>query len=273
MVQQLPSSNLEQLIQKEAHIDAKESKNKKEIFNYIGEHAKVIRHPYRLLITGRSTLGKTTLATQVMCHLLLCDVKRIFVCCPTFNMQDTLKEFRNVPGAFTKDNVFTNVDEEAFDTISEIIEKTPDIPTLLFVDDSGSERSTNRGSKGSFARLCIAAPHLNLSIVGVFQYMKMVTNQMRYNCEGLVSFIPCSIFDVDYIYQEFNPCATDADSKKVVRAALRKAYEERRFCFISREKWTGKVLYHAGFDKLLDLENEQPKIETVSNETTFGYCS
>jgi len=227
----------------------------KVIINYLGPYSKVIQHPVRLLVTGRSTLGKTTLSTQVICHNLMHSVNRVFAACPTFWMQEQLAPLRSIQGAFTKDNVFTTVDDDVFGTICDILEASPHIPTLLFVDDSGSERSTNRGTKGHFARLCIAAPHLNLSIIGVFQYMKMVSNQMRYNCEGLVSFIPCSIHDVKYIYEEFNPCATNPNSLAIVQQALKSAYEERRFAFIWREKFTGKVLFHAGFDKKINLIN------------------
>lgn len=227
----------------------------KEIINYIGIYADELQHPVRLLITGRSTLGKSTLAQQFICQKIMKNVNRCFACCPTFWMQDALKPMRDIPNAWSKENVFTDVNDDVFGLICEILEATPQIPTLLFVDDAGSEKSTNRGTKGYFARLCIAAPHLNLTIVGVFQYMKMVTNQMRYNCEALVSFIPCSIFDVKYIYEEFNPCATDPNSLAIVQNALTQAYQEKRFAFILRQKWTGKVFYHAGFDKRINLLN------------------
>lgn len=212
----------------------------------MGPGASLIKHPCRLLVCGRSTMGKTTLSVDIICTKLMKQVRRIFVVCPTFWQQPAFARLRNMEGVFTKKNVFTRVTDEVFDYIYHILTSKP-APTLIIVDDGAAEASTNRGNKGSFARLSISCNHNDTSMVAIFQKLTSATGQLRCNVEGLISFIPSDIASVDIIYKEFNPCPADPKSSLIVKKALLESWTKARFCFIWREAFTGNIYFHIGF--------------------------
>lgn len=220
----------------------------KKLVNELGPAVKLIQHPTRVLVCGRSTMGKTTLCVDIILSQLMHSVKRCFAVCPTFWQQPALQRLRDVKGAFPKQHVYTTVHDNIFTTLFRIMDRDH-IPTLLYVDDAAAEASTNKGNKGAFARLCIAAPHLNLSIVGCFQRPTMCTVALRDNAECFISFITSRLQDVDLIIKELNPSPASPVKGADVRAALDYAWKNARFCFIYREAFTGRILYHVGFKK------------------------
>lgn len=218
--------------------------------NELGPAIHRIKHPVRLIFTGRSTMGKTTLAVDLICNSLFSQVRRCFAVCPTFWTQPALKPLRDVEGAFKKKHVFTQVSDQVFDYIYQQIVKKP-APTLIFIDDAAAEVSTNKGNKGSFSRLCIACNHIDTSMIGIFQRLSSASPALRDNAEGLISFVPTKIQDVQIIYNEFNPAPANIKSKEVVYAALLEAWKNARFCFIWREAYTGKIYYFIGFKQVI----------------------
>lgn len=180
------------------------------------------------------------------------DVKRCFAVCPTFWQQPAFSRLRAIPGAFTRRNVFTKVSDKVFEYIYQQLDRIR-APTLLIVDDAAADHATNRGNKGSFSRLCIASPHLNLSIVGCFQRLTSASPAFRDNTEALVSFVPTKMLDVTTIVEEFNPKPAALNSKEVVKNALTQAWKDHRFCFIWREPFTGKIQYYCGFDNVVNF--------------------
>ena len=197
-------------------------------------------------------MGKTTLAVDIICARLFKQVRRCFAVCPTFWQQPSLEPLRRVKGAFTKKSVFTHVSDQIFDALFKVMD-SDHVPTLLFVDDAAAEASTNKGNKGSFARLCIAAPHLNLTIIGCFQRLTSCSPAFRDNCECLISFIPSKVIDVDTLCKEFNPVPTHALRDTVVKRALEYAWTHARFCFIYREAFTGRVYYYCGLNSVINF--------------------
>lgn len=197
-------------------------------------------------------MGKTTLAVDIICSQLLKEVRRCFAVCPTFWQQSALEPLRRVKGAFTRKTVATHASDQIFDALFKIMD-ADHVPTLLFVDDSAAEASTNKGNKGSFARLCIAAPHLNLTIVGCFQRLTSCSPALRDNCECLISFIPTKTIDVDTLVREFNPTPAHSTRDQIVKQALEYAWSHARFCFIFREAFTGRVHYYAGLNNQIQF--------------------
>lgn len=202
----------------------------------------------RLIFTGRSTMGKTTLAVDIIMEIIIKKVNRCFAVCPTFWQQPQLKRLRAIDGAFTERTVFTRVDDSVFEYIFRELERER-APTLLFIDDAAAEAATNKGNKGAFSRLCLAAPHLGpLWIVCCTQRLTASSPALRDNAEGLISFVPTKIQDVDTIQKEYNPAPAHKKSLDVVKDALTKAWDTSRYCFIWRENWTGGIKYFSGFD-------------------------
>ncbi len=174
-------------------------------------------------------------------------VTRCFACCPTFYDQPQLKRLRDIPGAFPKQNVFTDVNDGVFEHIYNECRDKP-APTLLFVDDSAAERATNVGNKGSFSRLALASPHHQLYIVGVFQRLTACSPALRDNTEGLIAFKPSQTLDVETIVKEFNPSPANPKNKEIVQNALTRCWSDpdARYCFIWRENFTAIIHYYCG---------------------------
>lgn len=221
------------------------------LVNKLGKACDHFQHPFRLIVTGRSTMGKTTLSVDIILAKILKSVNRCFAVCPTFWEQPALKRLRQIPGAFTKKTVFTKVDDNVFEFIYQQLSRNP-APTLLFVDDAAAEAATNKGNKGSFSRLCLAAPHLNLTIVGCFQRLTSASPAFRDNAEGLISFVPTKLLDVDTIVKEFNPCPATKNSKDIVSKALQYAWNESMYALIWRVK-RGPVLFYSGLDNIISF--------------------
>lgn len=200
-------------------------------------------------------MGKTTLAVDIICSQLMKNVHRCFAVCPTFKQQPALARLRQIPNAFPEKHIFTVVTDRVFDLLFRIMDRDR-VPTLLYVDDAAAEASTNKGNKGSFARLCVAAPHLNLSIIGCFQRLTQCTPSLRDNCECLISFISTRVSDVDVLCSEFNPSPTSPVAKRVVCDVLERAWASARFCFIWREAFTGRILFHVGFNQQITFKRQ-----------------
>lgn len=197
-------------------------------------------------------MGKTTLSVDIILACLISKVKRCFAVCPTFWEQPALRRLRQIPGAFTKKTVFTEVDDKVFEFIYMQLKKNP-APTLLFVDDAAAEAATNRGNKGSFSRLCLAAPHLNLTIIGCFQRLTAASPAFRDNAEGLISFAPTKLLDVDTIVKEFNPCPAKKNNKDIASQALQHAWDKDMYALIWREK-RGPVKFYSGLDDVIEFK-------------------
>lgn len=197
---------------------------------------KYVKHPCRLLLIGRSTLGKTTLAVDLAMKQIIPNVTRCFAVCPSWYLQDTFKPLRDIKGAFPRKHVFLDVEDGVFEFIEQICTNYPG-PTLLFLDDAAADKATHGGRKTALGKLCFNAPHLKLTIIGCFQQITTVTPSFRDNAEILVSFMPSGEDDVEHIVKEFNPCPSRLDSKKITRLALTQAWQLERFVFIMRERY------------------------------------
>ncbi len=204
-------------------------------------------------------MGKTTWGVDVIMTRIIQDVNRVFAVCPTFWTQHQLQPLRDIHNCFSQHNVSTNVDDSVFDKIFNILNISKHIPTLLFVDDAAAEAATNKGNKGAFSRLCLASPHLNLTIVACFQRATACTVSLRDNSEFLIMFRPTKIGDVKIIIEEFNPFPALPHSALMVREALHRCWEEGRYIFVYREPYTGGIQYYANLDSKI-VWNIPPRV-------------
>lgn len=198
-------------------------------------------------------MGKTTLAVDVIIHRLMRGIRRCFAVCPTWYEQPALAPLRRIKDAFPRNRVFTTVDDAVFQHIFNVCSRTH-APTIIFVDDAAAEHATHGGNKGAFARLSLACNHLNISMVGIFHRLTQASPALRDNAEGLISFIPSKIYDVDIIYDEYNPCPANQNSKEIVKKSLDLAWKKARFCFIHREGFSGQIQYYAGFKERIKTQ-------------------
>lgn len=137
-----------------------------------------------------------------------------------------------------------------------IVKQNKQIKTLLIIDDAAAEKATNSGNKGSLSRLALACPHLNLSIVGIFQRITAASPALRDNTEALISFYPSKMLDIKTIVEEFNPMPADIDSVKITKDALQRGWaDSSKFVFIFRPPRVGQVLYFNAFDKEIQFRH------------------
>lgn len=210
----------------------RETSNKNREFNA----GQLIIHPARLLIIGRSTSGKSTFAVSLIQRFIFRQVRRCYAICPTFYTQPTLYPLRQVQGAFRRKDIFSSASDDAFRFIFDQQRRFP-YPALLFIDDVADAHCTNIGSKGAFAKLCIQAPHINLTIVAIFQGLTQCSKAMRINTEGLIAFMPDSEDEVNQITKEFNPWGFQLGGKKLLRTRLEETWKNERFAFFWKTKF------------------------------------
>jgi hypothetical protein len=91
--------------------------------------------------------------------------------------------------------------------------------------------------------------------VGCFQRLTQASPAFRDNTEGIISFIPSKLQDVETLCEEFNPCPARKRSKDIVKRALDYGWRNARFCFIYREAFTGKIYYFSGLNDEIDFES------------------
>jgi len=162
--------------------------------------------PIRILIFGRSKLGKTTLAMAIFATSFFNIVDNIFVVSPNYAQ----KTFDGLRCFVDDDNIYDqteslNVYEEIFNKLTNIHKDNPDSKSLLIVDDVSTDTSTNTGRKGPFAKLVISAPHLNLSIIGIFHQVKTVTGTFRDNADIIIAFEPSSQAEFETLIRDLMP--------------------------------------------------------------------
>ena len=142
--------------------------------------------------------------------------------------------------------------------------------TLLIVDDAAAEKATNIGNKGSFSRLCLASPHLRLSIFGIFQRLTACSCSLRDNTEALISYAPSKTRDIDIIIDEFNPSPADLETKKIVKSTLLNCWGNygTDFAFIYRPPRIGHVYYYRNFDTQITIPGVNVHPSHVRDNTT-----
>ena len=193
-------------------------------------------HATRIFITGRSGSGKTTLAVKIMTDYLLSRVHRFIVICPSFFTQKT---FSNIVQFAAPEDIYIERPTEAtFEKIRADIQKdleeTPETRFLLFIDDVSSDFSTNIGRKGAFASLSTEAPHINLSILCLFQQAKTCSAAFRNNADNIIMFPPADRAALDVFRDEFNPYVYDKQKAKEFETIVTEIWDQGDFIFIHR---------------------------------------
>lgn len=190
----------------------------------------------RVLINGRSGLGKTHLAVGLVEKFFIPVVDIVFIICPSFFTQKT---FKNLRRKVAKENVLAgHPTDKTFEIIKKRILKYRKIDRnyrfLLFIDDVSSDYSTNMGRKGNFASLSANAPHINLSIIACFQQATACSPAYRNNAEHIIVFPPADKSAYDIFVKEFNPYIYDKIKSKLFLEEVSKIWNKGRFVYISR---------------------------------------
>lgn len=207
----------------------------------------------RIFVTGRSGTGKTTLSVKIIKKQLLKRVHRLFVICPSFYTQKT---FSKITRFADEDDVFDRADDDIFEKIRSEIDKdlieNPDKMFLLFIDDVSSDYATNKGRKGAFASLSTEAPHINLSILALFQQAKSCSAAFRNNTDNIIMFAPADKDAIKCFQEEFNPFLYDKEKAKEYEKIAADIWDRGHFLFIHRPA-RHKVMSFEDFNKPIIL--------------------
>lgn len=210
----------------------------------------LIRHPFRLLVSGSSGKGKTTLIKKIVLNYFTKQVDEIIIISPTANSQ-----FRE-PG-FDEAEKIDNV-EEGIGKITSMIEirKRGDdslkTRTLVIIDDAAGDKATNNRRKGDFAQLSVMTNHFNISVFGLFQQAKTCDANFRDNVNGVIMFATTRLEDMDILYKEYNPSIY---LKKMVFFSLMDELwgpKQTNFCFIHKPA-RNRICYFRNFEEIVDF--------------------
>lgn len=204
----------------------------------------------RTFVTGRSKSGKTTLVVEILKKYLLDRIHRFFVICPSFYTQNTFKKIRQFadPEDVYTERPTDEIFQEIRAKIDADLEENPDKMFLLFIDDLSSDSVTNHGRKGAFASLSTEAPHINLSIIALFQQAKTCSPAFRNNADNFIIFPPADNFGMKCFNEEQTPYIYDAKKAKEFSYLTAKIWEKNRFVFIHRPARIKPISFE-NFDK------------------------
>jgi energy-coupling factor transporter ATP-binding protein EcfA2 len=235
----------------------------------------LLEHPFRLLITGRSGYGKTTLATQLA--LILEDqFDEILIVAPKVSRSDTIDHlFGTGKVTFAHSNPFEGLAlakqfiEDKRDAIEEMNRNPPNqtlralgfLPEykpkrqpnfLLFIDDVASEKGVkSRDRTSALDRTSIISRHLNVSIIGIFQQILTGTLSFRKNAEALIAFPSNDMDDTKTLVKEWNP--NSELTMPQGRRLFQKAWNRNLFLFIYSPP-RDRSRYFIGFQEEIDIE-------------------
>jgi energy-coupling factor transporter ATP-binding protein EcfA2 len=191
----------------------------------------------RILITGRSKSGKTTLALAIACRLIIPYMNRVILVCPSSVSQSAFQCL--LEHVHEKDRHVTNASNELFQSILDSVrqewnDSKRQKRTLLFLDDIAGDSCTNQGRKGAFANLINESNHIGLSIIGIFQQAAACSNVFRDNAEDIIIFPPARKEDMKKVSEEFIPYQYDEEKKERAIEIATYIWSEGDFLFIHR---------------------------------------
>lgn len=173
---------------------------------------KLLVHPYRLLIIGKSQSGKTTLGIKCA-EYLIPQVDEVYVISPTYEFQHSWDPIR--PSVHLAHDSAVVVFDALKSTISNSIghednkmgERIEE-RRLLILDDVSYEKALNQGNKGTFNSFAYNAVHWNLSILCIIHKTSNIGAGMKENCDGLILFNTVNTNEVENIYNNYGVVKT-----------------------------------------------------------------
>lgn len=153
---------------------------------------KLINHPFRLAVIGKSQGGKTTFAVKVI-EYLIPQVDEVYITSPTYELQETWNPVRPFVTVYHDGPV---VLFKALHTaiVNEIgaedhkVGKPLKTKRLLICDDVSYEKALNEGNKGIFNGFAYNAVWYNLSMVVIVHKSSNIGAGIKENCDGLALF-------------------------------------------------------------------------------------
>lgn len=197
--------------------------------------------PFRQIIVGASTSGKTNLLINFLLYFYNGVFERIYIFSPTF-YKDELWRAIHIP----PDRVKLGYEEEELKKVLEEIEEV-EIDTggecLIIFDDCGEDGSNKASQKNEMARMINTISHSNCSIFRLNQMFTQLDGCSLCNADMVHVFSLLRKQDVDLFHKNFGlyyPRQTIEllkDTTNTTEASKRK--------FLSVKRDLGKYIYFA----------------------------
>lgn len=188
-----------------------------------------LKHPFRLLMLGRSRSGKTTTLINLLINkkLYYQQFDEVYIFSKTFWLDGKWRNVKIAP-----ERVKTSLKLEYLRAIIANIQKDPHKNRLIVIDDCASEADFRKqGHQNEIDELAMLAFHLNCSIITTAQNKTSVSTPTRSNADGVVIFEPDNQEQLKEIYKEFG-LGTQKEFNQIVSYATRIPYS---FLFINRQ--------------------------------------
>ncbi len=175
----------------------------------LGKAAHLIQHPTRIFVVGRSQMGKTTLAVQVIKERFS-NMDRFIALCPSFHSQETFDPIRHL---FKKEDVYENPKPSTFKKIVDDIKAFNEFArakgerkprTFILIDDMAGTNVIHGSGKGAFAHFSIQVTHAGCSTMVISQDPIRVDPNFRKNCENFIIFPSEAKYDMKWLEESFN---------------------------------------------------------------------
>lgn len=227
----------------------------------LGPAVQRIQHPTRLLVTGQSQSGKTTLVVDIIKKHFCKQVNRIIMVCPNYERQRTFDPIRHL---IQKEDVYDFVHPKTFKVISTRIrnnlkkcDTTKEDPEkiLIVVDDvAGNSVIQGRGI-GEFSNFAVQTKHWDVSLFVLVQQPNRVDTNFRGNVENVICFEDRGMTCYNWLKQTYTTLDMElSEFKRIVMLAWRGGRDDNKergkhFLFIHSVPREGERFY-------IDFDNE-----------------
>ncbi len=172
-----------------------------------------LRHPSRILVTGRSGSGKTTTVVDLInrvYRVLLGENGRLIVVSSTWYEQPLFNSIRDMVKSekdvyiYPKKKMFVEILNKLKLETNLFREKgLPPLNSLILVDDFSGTNEIHSPHSG-ISNLSVMSNHQNLSMIVISQQPAQTCNAFRQNVNALIAYPPTSMAGFTMLFSEFN---------------------------------------------------------------------
>jgi hypothetical protein len=163
---------------------------------------KLIRHPQRTLIIGKSRSGKTTLAVAFLSTMYMDLFDEFYLFSSTHEDQET---YCDIIDRIPPENIFERATDKNIARMVIDHKEKGKPKTLVIIDDQSGEEGIHRNSKGVFPTLIFNSRWRNMSIIAMTHRVTAISPAFRDNCEHLILLNVGTRNQVNLVEKEFNP--------------------------------------------------------------------
>jgi hypothetical protein len=186
-----------------------------------------MKHPCRVLITGKSQTGKTTEAVDLIKTQFAKQTDIFIAICPTFRFQKTYDPIRHlVRDACIYTDMGKDIMERVYKHIKELITKShenklPPPRICLIIDDCAGTGLIHGNRRGTFSNLSVQSTWWNLSIIAITQQPSSIDPNFRDNAEHILVFPSEREDDLTWLKKSYNGAKKNTNFVELVEHAWR----------------------------------------------------